>query len=254
LRRILLYAVYAIMAAAAAGLGTYLAVSFVVERGPEVSVPRVAGLRLAQALDALDAARLDLEVGEFEYSERVPEDQVIRQKPEAGRVVKGGRGVRVIVSRGPERRAVPDLAGLGLEDARIALAEAGLVAEPVGRVPGGPEGQVVAQGVSPGGRRLKGAAVPLLVSSGPRPVLLRMPALQGLTRGSAVVALDRLGVRIERLEEARDDPDRRGLVVAQAPEAGSPVVRGAGVVLTVVPEREEPAEGAPLKRQPKGEP
>lgn len=240
MRRFLLYALYALLTAAVAGLGTYLTVSFVVERAPEAAVPPVAGLGLAQALDVLDAHKLDLEVGEFEYSDTVPENHVIRQRPEAGRVVKAGRGVRVILSRGAERHPVPLVAGLSLDDARIALTEAGLRGEVAGRVPGGPEGQVVAQAAAPGSRLLKGAAVRLLVSSGHRPTRYRMPRVEGLPLDRAVVVLDELGVRVEKVDEVpASSPDQQGLVLRQEPAAGSPVARGVGVLLAAAPRREE---------------
>jgi serine/threonine-protein kinase len=252
MRRFVLLAVYGVLAAAVVGLGTYLTVSFVVERTPEVTVPPVEGLGLAQALDALDAKKLGLELAEFEYSDQVPENHVIRQQPGVGQVVKAGRRVRVILSRGAERHPVPELAGLPLEDARIALTEAGLQAAVTARIPGGPAEQVVAQGAAPGSRLLKGTTVPLLVWSGPRPSVYRMPRLEGLPLSRAVVTLDELGIRVETVEEVpAEDPAREGLVLRQEPAAGSPIARGAGVVLAAVKAREAvPPEEEGVKRDP----
>ncbi|MBI5015743.1 MAG: PASTA domain-containing protein [Deltaproteobacteria bacterium] len=241
MKRFLLFALYGTLAACVAGIATYLSVSFVVERTPEVAVPPVAGLGLAQALDALDAKKLGLELTEFEYSDQVPENHVIRQQPEAGRVVKAGRRVRVILSRGAERHAVPELAGLPTEEARIVLIEAGLQAAVATRIPGGPEGQVVAQGAAPGSRLLKGTAVPLVIWSGPRPTIYRMPRLVGLTYGRAAATLDELGVRVEALDDVpTDDPTKEDLVLRQDPAAGSPIPRGTGVRLAAAKARDEP--------------
>lgn len=240
MKRLVLYVTYGLMAAGVAGLGTYLTVSFLVERAPEVRVPPVTGLGLAQALDALDAKKLGLVVGDFEYSDQVPENHVIRQQPNAGHVVKSGRRVRVMLSRGAERHPVPELAGLPLEDARIALTEAGLQAVVTAHIAGGPAGQVAAQGAASGGRLLKGTAVALLVWSGPRPSLYRMPRLEGLPRDRAAVILDEMGIRVEKTEDVpSDDPARGGLVVRQDPPAGSPIARGAGATLAAVATREE---------------
>lgn len=252
MRRFWVYALYAVLTAAVTSLGTYLTVSFVVERAPEAAVPAVAGLGLAQALDVLDSHKLDLEVGEFEYSDTVPENHVIRQRPEAGRVVKAGRGVRVILSRGAERHPVPDVAGLPLDEARIALAEAGLTGQVVGRVAGGREGQVLAQGAAPGTRLLKGTPLGLLLSSGAPLVRYRMPRVEGMPLDRAVELLDAIGVRVEKVDEvAVEKPEQQGLVLGQEPAAGSPVARGGGVLLAASPRREEPAAPA---EEPKSEP
>ncbi|GAB4272816.1 MAG: hypothetical protein Kow0092_28000 [Deferrisomatales bacterium] len=225
---------YAALALAVAALGAYLAVAFLVERAPEVEVPEVAGLTLSEALDRLAPAGLDLEVRAFVYSDEIAENRVVRQSPAPGRVVKAGRGVGVVISRGPERHPAPDLRGLPLEDARILLGEARLQGTVAVRLPDGPEGTVVGQGAAPGRRLPAGATLALAVSAGPRPVRLRMPRLEGLTRDDAVGRLDALGVRVERIEEVSlEDPSRAGRVVSQDPLPGFPVVRGGAATLSV---------------------
>lgn len=239
---------YGGMVAAIVGILAYLSLSFVIQRGPEVAVPRVEGLGLSQALDVLDARKLDLEVGRFEFSDRVPENHVLRQVPAPGRVIKAGRSVRVVLSRGAERHPVPDVTGQSLEEARIQLGEAGVQGQVAARVHSGPAGQVVAQAAEPGTRLLKGTVLGLVVSDGPRPVLLRMPSVEGLLLEKAIVALDEVGLRVARVEEAKGgDAERRGRIVAQEPPAGSPVVKGSGVVVSVagpaVAEEGERGEG-----------
>lgn len=225
---------YAALAAGVALLGAYLAVSLVVEKAPEVEVPPVAGMTLSGALDALAAAGLDLQVRGFVYSDEVPENQIVRQRPEPGRVVKAGRGVGVVLSRGPERHPVADVRGLPLEDARILLEEAGLKPEVALRLARGPLGRVMAQGTEPGRPLPREASVAVILSSGPRPTLWRMPRLEGGSLEDALAVLDQLGLRLERLREVPlDDPARQGRVAAQEPLAGFPVQRGAPVVLAV---------------------
>lgn len=234
MRRLALGLLYAALAAGVALLGAYLAVSLVVEKAPEVAVPPVTGLTLSGALDVLAPAKLDLQVRGFVYSDEVPEDQIVRQRPEPGRVVKAGRGVGVVLSRGPERHPVPDVRGLPLEDARILLEEAGLKPELALRLPRGPVGQVVAQGADPGRPLPRESRVPLIVSSGPPPVVLRMPRLEGSTLEDALSVLDRLGLRLERIQEvSRQGSTPVGRVVSQEPLGGFPVPRGAAVILSV---------------------
>ncbi len=234
MRRPLLLFVYGALALAVALLGAYLAVALLVERAPEVKVPAVVGLSLSEGLDALAAAELDLEVRGFLYDDAVAENHIVRQRPEEGQIVKAGRAVGVVLSRGPERHPVPDVRGISLEDARILLEEAGLLPDVAVRLPRGPRAEVVAQGVEPGVPLPRDSKVPLVVSSGPRPVLLRSPRLEGRSLEDALTLLDDLGLRLGRVEEVRlDDPERQGKVVGQEPLAGFPVQRGSSVVLSV---------------------
>jgi len=233
-RRLGLGLAYAALAVGVSLLGAYLAVSLLVEQAPEVETPPVAGLTLSEGLDVLTAADLDLEVRGFAYSDEVPENHIVRQKPGPGQVVKTGRGVGVVLSRGPERHPAPDVRGLALEDARILLEEAGLKPEVALRLARGPLGQVVAQGADPGRLLPREASLPLILSSGPRPALLRMPRLDGNTLEDALTVLDKLGLRLGRIEEmALEDAARQGRVVTQEPLGGFPVQRGSPVVLSI---------------------
>lgn len=229
-----MFGLYGFLVAAIVGIASYLALSFVVERGPRVAVPGVEGLGLAQALDALDSRKLDLEIGQFEFSEQVPENHVLRQRPAPGRVIKAGRPVRVTLSRGAEKHPVPDVTGLSVEEARIQLGEVGLQVQVAGRLAAGPAGQVVAQGAEPGTRLRKGTVLALVVSSGVKAVRLRMPSVEGSLLERAIVTLDEAGLRVERVEEVRGTAaERRGTVLSQQPAPGAPVNRGAGVNLSV---------------------
>ncbi len=234
MKRLLVVAVYTVLAVAVAGLGAYLAVSLVVERTPEVSVPDLVGKGLSDALDELQGTGLDLEIRRFTYSDAVPENHIVRQRPEPGARVKAGRSVGVTLSRGPERHPVPDVRGLSLEDARILFEEAGLRLRVGPRLPWGPAGQVAAQAAPPGIRLPRGSEVAVVASTGPRPVLLRMPRIEGLSLDDALAELARYALRTDRVEEQKPvTPAQRGRVVAQSPLPGFPVAEGGAVSLTV---------------------
>lgn len=234
MRRIVFAFGYTLLALAVALIGGYLVVSFMVTTTPEVEVPSVTGLTLSDALDKLNQNKLDLEVRDFVFSSAVGENRVVRQRPREGEVVKQGRSVGVVLSRGPERNAVPDVVGQNTEDAAIALSQASLVPESAERIPWGAPGVVVAQGAAPGFRLAKGEKIPLLVSEGPAPVVLRMPRLEGLSREEAEQAVKAMGLRIERVEEDSFGIfSLAGRVMGQEPPAGSPVSSGSAVSLTV---------------------
>ncbi|MBI5444892.1 MAG: PASTA domain-containing protein [Deltaproteobacteria bacterium] len=232
-RRVPLAAVAVALALGGATAG-FLLLARIFEKTPEVKVPALVGIGLSEALDHLGAARLDLEVRGFEYSDEIPENLVLRQRPEAGQVVKAKRSVRVVLSRGPERHQVPDVGGLSLDDARIQLEEAGFRAGIAARIHGAKEDEVVGQGVQPGAWLLKGRPVPLLVGAGKAPALVRMPALEGLTLDRALAEMESSSLRQGTVEPIRaDESTKPGVVVRQSPASGYPVPRGAAVALAV---------------------
>ncbi len=102
------------------------------------------------------------------YSDEIGEGKVIRTSPPAGRVVKAGRTVRLVISSGSGMTEVPELTELTEYDARKRLAEAGLhtgnetyAAHP--RIEGD---RVISIKPKEGGRVRRGSAVDLIISSG----------------------------------------------------------------------------------------
>lgn len=234
MRRFMIVILYSLLAIAVAGLGAYLVVAFMVEKAPEVEVPDVYNMSLTDALDTLNARGLELEVRDFAFSDAVEENRVLRQRPSAGSVVKGGRGVGVVLSRGGERQFVPDLIGQFEEDANIQLAQAGLTPAPAVRIPGEPAGTVLAQSRVPGTKMSKGDPVFLIVATGPEQPWLRMPNLSGTPLGEAEKVLSELGLKISRVEDTQiGDPSRSGRVIGQEPLPGSKVQKGSEVTLSV---------------------
>ncbi|PLX42263.1 MAG: hypothetical protein C0609_09810 [Deltaproteobacteria bacterium] len=234
MRKLPFFIFYALLALAIAGLGGYLVVAFMVENAPEVSVPAIEGLELTAALEVLTENELDLEVRGFSFSDEVAKNRVVRQRPAAGVIVKAGRGIGVILSRGPERHSMPNVVGRTLEDATILLTQAGLAPEVAIRIPGKEEGLVLAQAFEPGAPLESGIAIPLIASTAPEPKLMRMPNLQGLELHKAEAQLESLGVGVERVEEVRiGDPSRAGRILSQEPMPGSPIPQGTRVSLSV---------------------
>ncbi len=98
------------------------------EAGPDPGlsvVPDVTNLPTGEALVIL--AQSGLRWSETtEVSETVPAGQVIRTEPAAGDSLEAGVEVLVVVSEGTGLPVIPDVTGLPLEEALVALAEGGL--------------------------------------------------------------------------------------------------------------------------------
>lgn len=101
---------------ASAAVGAYL-----VARSRLVAVPDVTRLTQTAAIEALEDAGLAFEKAGTQVSVDVPAGSVISQTPAAGRRVKRGSLVSVVVSAGPQSFVVPDLIGSPADGARDAL-------------------------------------------------------------------------------------------------------------------------------------
>ena len=105
-------------------------VDVVVSKGPRpIDIEDFTGQPAADARAALEDAGFRVEVTGREFSDTVPQGAVIAQDPSAGTGVRGDR-IGLVVSKGPELVAVPDLFRVSLDDAVAQLEAVGLVAEP----------------------------------------------------------------------------------------------------------------------------
>ncbi len=113
-----IFAFVAILAVLAGTTGWY----FGAGPGSKVVIPDVAGMSIAEATSALQAA--DLVVSETprpEFSVSIPDGKVINTDPGNGESVAHGAPVTLLVSKGPEPLDMPVLVGLTEEEARTAL-------------------------------------------------------------------------------------------------------------------------------------
>src|SRR5262249_38974155 len=80
-------------------------------RGREVTVPSLAGKTEQEATDILTQNGLVLKISSKRFSAEVPEGRVLEQIPARGTRLKANRTVRVLISLGERRFAVPNLLG-----------------------------------------------------------------------------------------------------------------------------------------------
>lgn len=232
MKRTLILSLYVAMALTVAIISGYLVVAFMVQKAPEVKVPDVTDLTLSDALDRLQEAKLDLEVRDFAYSDLVKENRVVTQRPQPGAIIKEGRAVGVVLSRGNRRSSVPEVRGKRVEEAAMLISEAGLKYEIGASIPGGRADEVIGMNREPGAKLGGGEVVKFIVSSGPKAVTLRMPRVEGMTRGEAEGLLGSIGLSVERIEMVNlGDPEKAGKIISQEPLPGYPVERGASVTL-----------------------
>jgi beta-lactam-binding protein with PASTA domain len=158
-----------------------------------------------------------------------PAGQVIGQSPLGGALVSPQAAISLVVSSGPSQQAatimVPDLVGMPEQEARAAIASAGLTTGSVRRQASSrAEGTVVDQDPAAGSQVASGKAVQLFVSSSsPQPErTVSVPDLSGLSLGKARDIL--AGVQLNySVTTPAGGADEQALVKSQSPVQGERV-------------------------------
>ena len=148
--------------------GAYVLVTYTPSQ-VTVPVPDVVGLTQSAATTALQNAGLVAGTVTNQASDSVPAGAVISQNPPAGTAVAPGASVALVVSSGSSSVAVPNVVGLSQGAAATVLQNSGLI---VGAVTfqasaSVPAGNVISQTPAAGTQAPKGAAVNLVISTGP---------------------------------------------------------------------------------------
>lgn len=217
-------------------LSAWLTVILVI-RGREVVTPDLVGLETREALAAVQARELNLQVLETKsrYNERIPAGRVLQQIPEAGRRLKKTRKVKVILSLGPQRLDTPDLRENTVQHTRIMINQSGFKMGDVAYAwwGGVPENRIVAQEPRAGQEEYRGRRVNLLVSRGEREPTWVMPDLIGHEEDRVRRHLEGEGFRLGYVKYEDHEGLERGVIVDQSPPAGHPVTRKRIIELTV---------------------
>ena len=164
-----------------------------------------------------------------QYSKSVPRGAVIGTEPAAGTQLSTGQPVTLLVSRGANTVAVPNVVGLDDQAALTTLQNAGLSGAEVQRDSTEPEGKVLSQSPGAGKRVARGSQVTIFASTG----AITVPDVTGQTRKTAVTALKKAGFTVAVTEETTADPSEVGRVISEFPPGGSRGRRGDTVTISV---------------------
>ncbi len=212
-------------------LATIAAGLFIIRPSTDVStfpqIPNVVGLSAAEAKALLGDYVVTLTRA---YDGRIPKDRVASQLPLASTRAQKGSGVVLTLSDGPGDVIVPeDLIGMSLVDARAALAAVGLLVSRTEAVPSDEALGTVLRVTPDGGSTITaGSGVILQIASGQ----VEVPALIGVDLIQAKTILVQVGFLVRELE-AYDANQPIGVVIRQAPDAGTTQTIGKSVTITV---------------------
>ncbi|WP_101696544.1 PASTA domain-containing protein [Clostridium minihomine] len=141
-----------------------------------IETPNLVGKKLDDILAEKNSGESNYEilVSDKEFSDTVAENLVIRQAPEPGQRMEKGTKIVVVVSQGSHMRSLPEIRGLSLADASLAVTTAGLT--PAKRDvfdDDVPAGEAVGYQDQQAGDTLEyGSHVVILLSKGPDPSVL----------------------------------------------------------------------------------
>jgi eukaryotic-like serine/threonine-protein kinase len=200
-------------------------------RGALVTVPDVEGSPLPRARSEVEDLDLVVTVQQA-FSLSVPRGSVIRQDPPAGKEIRQGASVNLVVSQGANRVEMPDAVGRPLKEVRGPLEAAGVEFEvvdvPDERIP---EGVVIAQSPDPGVTVTGEDSPRFEVSSGPakRPV----PEVLGLSLDAAAFRRGDSGFELDDVRFVDSSEVAAGAVVDSEPAPGTVLDRDDEVTLVV---------------------
>lgn len=200
-------------------------------RGPVVTVPDVVAEPRPRAEADLSDVGLEPKVTE-EFSLTAPRGTIVSQRPEAGRRVRQGTKVTIVVSKGANRVEMPDAVGKQFDEvsapfeaADIPLEVERVASERVAR------GIVIKQSPGPGIQVTGVDTVSFTVSAGPadRPV----PDVVGRTLEGAAFELGVAGLTLGEVKIRDDAEAPPGAIVSSDPAPGATVAIETAVDLVV---------------------
>lgn len=218
---------------------------------PSKVVPSVERLPTKQAVRKLQQAGFKVDL-DSEPSDTIKKGQATRTVPDGGTLAQVGDRIRLFISSGVEKIAVPNVIGLDQDTAQRALEDKGLVPVVEPKDSEEPEGKVIEQDPPAGKKVAKDERVTIGVSKGPQTE--SVPDVVGLTPGDARGELEKAGFNVAERERAVTDEGDDGLVVDQRPGQGTQLKKGRTVIIWVgkfqaPPDAVPPTETTPTTPQ-----
>ena len=200
--------------------------------GSRIVVPSTVGANQSEVKAALTPLGLTFLVVEKRFSEDIGEGRVIQSIPEAGGRVDQGATVKLILSKGPERFILPQVAGLTIETARALIGKLPVALQPDSeefntKIPKG----YVIESDPPSGEKVKrNALVVLRVSKGIEQVALA--SYIGKSSDQALNELQDAGFSVKPKYEF-SETKLAGEVISQTPVGGGTADKGSKITIVI---------------------
>jgi serine/threonine-protein kinase len=189
-----------------------------------VEVPDLYGKSLIEANELVTEKGLYLKIEGEDFDSLMLPGHIVKQDVPAKKKVKEGRGIKVIVSKGPRVQSVPMLVNETLSDAESILFQKGLKIAKVIRLHSDKieKNRIIAQKPEPSEK--VSDYITVLVSLGPHELIYYCPDFKGMPVEGAKELIERLNLKVETGGSGNN-------VRAQKPKPGTYVKTGEMIYL-----------------------
>ena len=191
-------------------------------RGREVSVPQLTGKTKEEAEEILKSRGLKLRVSTSRFSSDVAEGRVLEQNPPNGTRLKVDRTVKVLLSLGERRFAVPNLIGTSVRAAQLTLSQRRLTLGDTlyTHTSEGDASTVVYQSPKAGTQEGSDPTVSIMISLGAPSEYFIMPDLIGKPAELVATRARNEGFKLGKVNYRKYPGVESGVVIQQKPQAG----------------------------------
>jgi len=206
-----------------------------VRSGQESTVPDLLGLSPEEANAILKDKSLELRVIGEEYDLKRVAGTIIYQMPEPESKVKKGRRIKVVLSKGGEKATVPQLKGMTLRQAELALEGRGLkTGEPVFISSDSlPTDEVIESFPSAGTTVPLSMEIRVLINKGDTLEVVKVPKFKGENIKEVKSKIEKSGLKLGKIKYKVKNRLLPGTVLNQIPKEGAEVRKGSIVELEV---------------------
>ncbi len=204
------------------GIFAFLTLTYIIKGEPTVVIPSLVGKNVIYSLEILTDLGLNIKVKGSEYNQDIPKNHVIYQDPSPGSIIKTGRDVQIIFSKGEQSILMPNIKGLSLQRANLILEENDLKLNTVSKTYNQTisEDKIITQYPASGSKINRNSNVDFLVSSGPMPVSFMLPDYQGISLNDVIILLEQVNLVPGNITFKYKKRWPQNIVIDQEPPAG----------------------------------
>jgi eukaryotic-like serine/threonine-protein kinase len=216
-------------------VSNFAVMPLVARYGEEVEVPDLRGQNFSQARETAAARGFEVSAVGWKYDASLPDSSVATQQPEARKMLRRGRTIRLVLSRGLEKIEIPYLVGLSAVQAINLLSRMGLTVSRMDSLASDSValGCVICSKPASGSKLARGGAVKLTLSRGPTEGKMLMPELIGRKLVEVQSQLVGQGIVIGEVKYISGQAAEPGTIILQAPQPGFVIKRGDTVNVAV---------------------
>ncbi|MBO5278474.1 MAG: Stk1 family PASTA domain-containing Ser/Thr kinase [Lachnospiraceae bacterium] len=203
-----------------------------------VPMPNVINISENDAMIALNQVNLGIGERTYENSNEIEKGKVIRAEYEAGKIIPRNTSVKLVISSGPEKFAMPDVTNRSEQEAAEILKSYNInytteysYSDEI------EQGKVVSTSPASGTMVAQEDIITLYLSQGPEFKDVVMPSLKGMTLEEAKLEIEKNALIVGEVTEDASAAGTSGTIVNQSVAEGETVKAGTKIDLTVVPER-----------------